>query len=127
MWDPPRSDPAQISGCALPHPRPQVQVGLWRVGRPPPPDDCTCRVKPRLKSPPRGSANGLPHPCAARGAADGLPHALACPPCRIAALLCLSCPPTEGGGGGCAVSGGEGGHPVPDPGPVPDTPEHLST
>ena len=35
MWDPPRSDPAQISGCALPHPRPQVQVRPWRVGRPP--------------------------------------------------------------------------------------------
>ena len=31
-WDPPRSDPAQISGCALPHPRPQVQVRLWREG-----------------------------------------------------------------------------------------------
>ena len=35
MWDPPRSDPAQTSGCALPHPRPQVQVRLWGVGRPP--------------------------------------------------------------------------------------------
>ena len=37
MWDPPRSDPTQILGCALPHPRPpvQVQVRLWRVGRPP--------------------------------------------------------------------------------------------
>ena len=35
MWDPPRSDPAQISGCALPHPRLQVQVRLWRVGCPP--------------------------------------------------------------------------------------------
>ena len=31
-WDPPRSDPAQISGCALPRPRPQVR--LWGVGRP---------------------------------------------------------------------------------------------
>ena len=35
MWDPPRSNPAQISGCAFPHPRPQEQVRLWRVGRPP--------------------------------------------------------------------------------------------
>ena len=35
MWDPLRSDPAQTSGCALPHPRPQVQVRLWGVGRPP--------------------------------------------------------------------------------------------
>ena len=81
---------------------------------PPPPDDCTCRVKPRLKSPPPhppcGSADGLPHPCAARGAADGLPHALPCPPpCCIAALLCLSCPPTEGGGGGAAPRRGERG------------------
>ena len=32
-WDLPRSDPAQISGCALPRPRPQVR--LWGVGRPP--------------------------------------------------------------------------------------------
>ena len=32
-WDPPRSDPAQISGRALPRPRPQVR--LWGVGRPP--------------------------------------------------------------------------------------------
>ena len=35
MWDPLRSDPAQTSGCALPHPRPQVQVRLRGVGRPP--------------------------------------------------------------------------------------------
>ena len=35
MWDPLRSVPAQISGCALPHPRPQMQVRLWGVGRPP--------------------------------------------------------------------------------------------
>ena len=28
MWDPLRSGPAQTSGCALPHPRPQVQVRL---------------------------------------------------------------------------------------------------
>ena len=35
MWDPLRSDPAQISGCALPHSRPQMQVRLWGVGRPP--------------------------------------------------------------------------------------------
>ena len=32
MWDPPRSDPYQIAGCALPHPRPQIQVRLWGVG-----------------------------------------------------------------------------------------------
>ena len=35
MWDPLRSDPAQISGCARPHPRPQMQVRLWGAGRPP--------------------------------------------------------------------------------------------
>ena len=67
MWDPLRSDPAQTSGCALPHPRPQVQVRLWGVGRPPP-DDCTCRVKPRLKSPPpAGRQTGCRTP-ALRGA-----------------------------------------------------------
>ena len=35
MWHPLRSDPAQTSGCALPHPRPQAQVRLSGVGRPP--------------------------------------------------------------------------------------------
>ena len=35
MWDPPRSVHAQISGCALPHLRPRMQVRLWGVGRPP--------------------------------------------------------------------------------------------
>ena len=35
MWNPMRSVPAQIAGYALPHPRPQMQVRLCRVGRSP--------------------------------------------------------------------------------------------
>ena len=35
MWDPLRSVPAKTWGCALPHPRPQMQVRLWGVGCPP--------------------------------------------------------------------------------------------
>ena len=81
-------------------------MGGWAS---PPPHDCTCRVKPRLKSPPRGAANGLPHPCAARDAPDGLPHALPCPPeshCRAPAPVL---PPHEGRGGGAAPCRGGGG------------------
>ena len=54
----------------------------------------------------------------------------ACPMCRHAPRAALPCsfacharPRREGrgGGGGCAAPGGEGNHPVSDPGPVPDT------
>ena len=78
----------------------------------PPPDDCTCRVKPKLKSPPpppRRSADGLPHPCAARGAAVGLPHALPCPPVPHCRAPVPVLPPMEGGGGGTAPRRGGGG------------------
>ena len=82
-------------------------VGGWA---PPPPDDCTCRVKPRLKSLPRGAADGLPHPCAAGGAPDGLSHALPCPPvshCR-APVPVLPAHGGRGGGGLRRAGGGNG-------------------
>ena len=71
---------------------------------------------------PRGPADGLPCPCAARGAADGLPHVLPCPPLSHRCALVPALPAHGGrGGGGCAAPGGDGDHPVPDPGPVPNT------
>ena len=111
-WDPPRSDPAQISGRALSRPCPQVR--LWGVGRPPPPDGCTCRVKPRLKSPPPTSRQTGCHAPVLRGAPLTVcPMCCPAPPCRIAVHLCLPCPPTRGGGGGCTAPGGKGGPPCP--------------
>ena len=49
---------------------------------------------------------------------------LPCPP-RVALPCSCACPacPRREEGGGCATPGGEGDHPVPDPGPVPDTPD----
>ena len=94
--------------------RSRPAVGGWVS---PPPDGCTCRVKPRLKSPPPppGPACGLLHPCAARGAADGVPHVL---PCHPLPHCCVPEPalPAHGGreGRGFAAPGGEVDHPVPD-------------
>ena len=99
--------------CAPPSAPAGTTVWGWAS---PPPDGSTCRVKPRLKSPPappRRPAYGLPRPCAARGAADGLPHVL---PCHPLSHCCVPVPalPAHGGKGGCAAPGGEVDHPVPD-------------
>ena len=77
-------------------------VGGWA---PPPPDDCTCRVKPKLKSPPLAR---LPAPCAARGVADGLPHVLPCPPVLHCCAPVPVLPAHGGRGGGCAAPGERG-------------------
>ena len=110
--------------CALPSAPAGAAVGGWAS---PPPDGCTCRVKPRLKSPPPSPAGRQTGCCAPvlRGAPLTVcPTCCPAPPCRIAAHLCLPCPPAVGGGGGgCAALGGGVDHPVPDPGPVPDTPD----
>ena len=123
-WDPPRSDPAQISGCALTRPRPQVR--LWGIGRPPLPMAAPAEGSPGSKAPPPppGPVDGLPCPCAARGAADGLPHVLPCPPL----LHCCALVPARSahagrGGGGLRRAGGKGDHPVIDPSPILDTPD----
>ena len=106
-WDPPRSDPAQISGRALPCPRPQVQ--LWGVGRPPLPMAAPAEAQ---KRPPRGPADRLPCPCAVRGTADSLLHVLPCPPLShcYAPVPAL---PAHGGRGAAAPRRGEQGPPCP--------------
>ena len=58
--------------------------------------------------PPRGSADGLPHPCAARGAADCLPHALPCPPVSHCRAPVPVLPAHGGRGGGLRRGGGRG-------------------
>ena len=68
--------------CAPPSAPAGAAVGGWASS---PPDSCTCRVKPRLKSPPPPRAGRH-----ARGAADGLPRVLPCHP-RVALLRTCAC------------------------------------
>ena len=87
--------------CAPPSAPAGQAVGGWAS-----PDGCTCRVKPRLRSPPpppTGRHTGCCAPVLRGAPLTVCPTCCPATPCRIAAYLCLPCPPTEGGGGGGAV------------------------
>ena len=87
-------------------------VGGWAS---PPPDDCTCRVRPRLKSPPpAGRPTGCRTPALQGAPLTVCPTRCPAPPSRTATLPRLCRPPHEGRGG-VRRAGGGAGPPCPRP------------